>query len=53
MKRAIIITIVLLAVIGLNNVKSFMDGYQMQHLNQIEVDRYTDAIASNPSLICD
>lgn len=53
MKRIIIIAIVLLAIIGLNSVKGFMNGYQLQHLNQIEVDRCTNAMASNPSLICD
>lgn len=53
--KQIIITTLLIAIIatGYNIVNDLWKGYQMQHFNQIEVERCTQDIASNSDLICD
>lgn len=51
MKRLVIIA---LLVVGIGTLASdFIKGYELQQLNQIEVNRCTIDMASNPDLICD
>lgn len=53
--KNVIITALLIAIIttGYNIVNDLLRGYQMQRLNQIEVERCTQNMASNPNLACD
>lgn len=51
MIRLVIIAL-LIVVIGAT-ASDFIKGYELQQLNQIEVNRCTIDMASNPDLICD
>lgn len=51
MKKLVIIA---LLIVGIGAMASdFIKGYELQQLNQIEVNRCTIDMASNPDLICD
>lgn len=53
--KQIITTALLLAIIatGYNAINDLWKGYQMQHLNQVEVERCTQNMVNNPDLVCD
>lgn len=50
--KKIVIIILLIAGIGAM-ASDFIKGYELQKLNQIEVNRCSIDMASNPDLICD
>ena len=46
--------IIILLIVGIGAMASdFIKGYELQQLNQIEVNRCSIDMASNPGLICD
>lgn len=54
MKKLLIIVLLVIGInAGIDLIKEWHAGYELQHINMLEVERCTEAMRLNPDLICD